>query len=337
VSTNYTGDPSATQSPGPTPGPGVIPIMNLPADGDPLAAASVAQAFKESADYIAYIQTQQPGSPWGDGTDGSFTFDGVAVSGQCTGPSGNVYTLIRDVTFSAITINNGITLETGGFRLWCTGQIQTVGTGAITNKGANASGGTGGAGAAQQTVSGGGAGGASAAAGTSTTNTIGSGNGGAGGGGGGAGSSNTPAATNKGRLHTYSAMTVGALVSPVQGINPVGGGGGGGGGANNGGTGGGGGGGGGVLCIMASKVRLATASNLSAKGGNGANGSGANSSGGGGGGGGLLLLHCATLVVDDASSVNAANCCPGGSAGTGVGTGVSGTAGSNGAVVVMTL
>lgn len=55
---NYTGIPSATQAPGAAPGSGVAPVLSLPSDGDVNSAASVAQAFKECADYIAYIQSK---------------------------------------------------------------------------------------------------------------------------------------------------------------------------------------------------------------------------------------------------------------------------------------
>ncbi len=57
MSTNYTGDPTATQAPAPTPGANEEPIAVLPADGDPVNAASVAQAFKVLADYVAYVNS----------------------------------------------------------------------------------------------------------------------------------------------------------------------------------------------------------------------------------------------------------------------------------------
>jgi hypothetical protein len=56
MATNYTGVPTATQAPGPTPAVGNYPILSLPDDGDALAVASVWQAFKECADFIAFIQ-----------------------------------------------------------------------------------------------------------------------------------------------------------------------------------------------------------------------------------------------------------------------------------------
>ncbi len=56
MSTNYTGNPTATQAPGPTPAPGNYPIVVIPVDGDALNSASIAQALKENADFIAYLQ-----------------------------------------------------------------------------------------------------------------------------------------------------------------------------------------------------------------------------------------------------------------------------------------
>lgn len=56
MSSQYTGNPTATQSPAPTPALGNYPIEVLPADGDALNASSVAQAFKVCADFIAFIQ-----------------------------------------------------------------------------------------------------------------------------------------------------------------------------------------------------------------------------------------------------------------------------------------
>ena len=55
MSSNYTGDETATQSPSPPPGPDVAPIVVLPSDGDADNAASVAQAFKVLADFIAWL------------------------------------------------------------------------------------------------------------------------------------------------------------------------------------------------------------------------------------------------------------------------------------------
>ncbi len=56
MSTPYTGDPAATEPPASAPAARGYPIVSLPNDGDALNAASVAQAYKVLADYLAYIQ-----------------------------------------------------------------------------------------------------------------------------------------------------------------------------------------------------------------------------------------------------------------------------------------
>jgi hypothetical protein len=55
MATNYTGVATATQAPSAAPEPGSAPVVVLPADGDPLNAASVAQSKKVLADYIAWM------------------------------------------------------------------------------------------------------------------------------------------------------------------------------------------------------------------------------------------------------------------------------------------
>jgi hypothetical protein len=56
MSTNYTGVETATQSPGAQPKDQVRPIVVLPSDGDALNAASIHQALKILADYVAFNQ-----------------------------------------------------------------------------------------------------------------------------------------------------------------------------------------------------------------------------------------------------------------------------------------
>ena len=56
MATDYTGSPSATQSPSPAPGAGVAPILRLPQDGvDARTAASLYQGFKTLADFVAWL------------------------------------------------------------------------------------------------------------------------------------------------------------------------------------------------------------------------------------------------------------------------------------------
>jgi len=57
MASNYTGVPTATQSPSPAPGTYVAPILNLPSDGDTLNVSSVLQSFKALADWSAWAST----------------------------------------------------------------------------------------------------------------------------------------------------------------------------------------------------------------------------------------------------------------------------------------
>ena len=66
MSSNYTGNPAGVQSPSPTPDAGSPPIVTLPADGDALIAASVAQMAKVPADALAFFQAPFANpSAWG--------------------------------------------------------------------------------------------------------------------------------------------------------------------------------------------------------------------------------------------------------------------------------
>lgn len=56
MATNYTGDPTAAESPGIAPALGGYPLVVIPDDGDDLDAASVTQAYKALADFIAFAQ-----------------------------------------------------------------------------------------------------------------------------------------------------------------------------------------------------------------------------------------------------------------------------------------
>jgi hypothetical protein len=50
----YTGNPVSAHTPATAPDPAALPILTLPASGDPATAASVMQAFQVLADYIAW-------------------------------------------------------------------------------------------------------------------------------------------------------------------------------------------------------------------------------------------------------------------------------------------
>ena len=52
----YTGNPTnASNSPAPLPGPGVLPIYQSLADGDPGNAATFNQGYKAAIDFIAWL------------------------------------------------------------------------------------------------------------------------------------------------------------------------------------------------------------------------------------------------------------------------------------------
>lgn len=99
MSSNYTGNPTATQAPGPQPAVQLLPVASLPADGDALSAASIAQAHKEAMDWIAFLAQKasatgddfnlnddfqgggfNPGY-WGGSVDAAFT--SIASSAGC--------------------------------------------------------------------------------------------------------------------------------------------------------------------------------------------------------------------------------------------------------------
>ncbi len=59
MSTTYEGNPAGVQSPATVPMPGTFPKQTIPADGEGATVASIAQALKVNADYVAYLM--QPG------------------------------------------------------------------------------------------------------------------------------------------------------------------------------------------------------------------------------------------------------------------------------------
>jgi hypothetical protein len=69
----YTGNPTATQAPGPQPAPVTPPISNLVVDGTAINAASVNQQTKEANDFLAWLSDPRAqlaagsvASHWGD-------------------------------------------------------------------------------------------------------------------------------------------------------------------------------------------------------------------------------------------------------------------------------
>lgn len=275
---------------------------------------------------------------FGDGSDGSVTFDGVTTVLGLAPSGGNTYTLTRDIYPSAMTINTGITINVAAFKIFVAGTLTNNGT--ISANGPNASGGTGGAGIVTATgtlfgTSGGGANGVTNGVGSAGTN-VGASNAGAGGNGGaatnagGAGGTVTAPLAVLGNVHSLpQALTTWSVQSTTVDARAFNAGAGGGsGGSDNAAATSGAGGAGGHFVGVYAKVIANGSGTISANGGNGSNGAGGagNAGGGGGGGGGVVILIYNSLTLGTVT-VN------GGAFGTGLGTGASGVAGSAGLIV----
>lgn len=350
MASNYTGNPSAAQAPSSAPGPGVVPVISIPAGTDTRSIESITQQMKVNADGLAYTWQFPLNGFFGDGSDGSVIFDGTStVLGLV--PSSSVYTLTRDIYCINITLSGASTVvKTNGYRIYAKGTVTTSGGAIISASGNNGSGSTAGTAGATGTVMAGASGGAGAASAVGNPGNNGTGYSyGGQGGTGGSGSTNPGGAgalggsltlnATLGSPRLYSASTLGAILgggasSPY--VNWYVGGGGGGSGGGNSGTSGGGGAGGGVLCIAARTLSLANASDLRAWGGNGGAGVSGNSGGGAGGGGGVAVIAYATLTAA-AGSMSSATNCAGGSGGAGFGTGATGGAGNTGTLFLIQL
>lgn len=251
---------------------------------------------------------------YGDGSDGTVT---IAVD----------TTLARDMYYENLTVNAGINLSTGGFRIFVRGTLTL--NGVIRNNGGNGlADGTAGQAAAEgflATGDNGGAGGAAAGVvGDNSINSLGgpggAGGSGSGGAGGGGGTANPPSEGfgGLGGPRAVPNALTGSTVGPVFYEGGAGGGGGGGDGT----AGGGGGGGGG--CIMISARVWAGSGVVQALGGNGGSPAAGNRGGGGGGGGGWIV------GISDGGISGITFDVSGGTMGTGSGTGTNGVNGSVG-------
>lgn len=362
MASNYTGNPFAAQAPASVPSPGVAPILSLIQDADGNTSANLYQAWKVLADYVAYLMRSAAGAAFGDGLDGTLTFDGAAtVLGLV--PSAGKYTMNRDIYAGAgnndlIVTGAGTQLATNGYRIFCRGSVRTLLGGIITANGASAVGATQGAELAFGSIATGSAGGAG---GTSTvgaqgvdraysslgaiTNAGSGGLGSAGAGGRGALATLGDMAFMPGRRlytpHLFGMLAGAGFSTPYASntgvIAPVYSGLGGGGGGFGGGNGGGGGAGGGLLCIAASRVILANGTDLQVLGGNGGNAAGTNAGGGGGGSGGAIMIAVPGVLEVTGTAFSTATSCTGGTGGTKNGTGVAGTNGTTGAFFTVVL
>lgn len=286
---------------------------------------------------------------YGDGSDGTVTFDGSSVVLGIT-PSANAYTLARDIFVAAMTVNNGVTIVTAGFRIFVAGTLTNNGTikwdgnngnaatpgGALNNVSGSISANSGAA--SPGTAGGAGATGVGSGGTNQTITSLGGrgGSGGAGASAGGAAGTQTANGPGNGSIRALPWAILGQL---QQGVNSstvvcVGGGTGGGGGGGDATHAGGGGGGGGGIVIVVAKTFAGTGT-ISAKGGNGGNAaaSGTNSGGGGGGGGGVVVVisSSASGGAITGQTITAA----GGTHGTHLGTGSDGLDGNAGITVVL--
>ena len=280
-----------------------------------------------------HVHAQVFAGVFGDGSDGAVTCDGSTdlTSKGFGAPSSSIYTMTRDVFCTSLTINNTVTVNPAGWRIFCMGTLTNNGTiSALGNAGlAN---GNNGAALTQNTLQrgqpgGGGATGAGSAgtntngAGLNTAGTGGTGTSGAGGAGGTAGASGNSWFRNPGAA--LAGITW--VISAVGGIS--GGPGGGGGGCDGTNKGGGGGSGGGAVVIFAWAVNNGSGT-ITAAGGAGGTPTAGNTGGGGGGSGGLILAY--TLSAWTAGTTSVA----GGGAGSPHGTGTNNaTAGGAGTVL----
>jgi len=286
---------------------------------------------------------------YGDGSDGTQTFDGTTTILAMV-PVANVYTLLRDMFLSTSSINNGVTIISNGFRLYCKGTLTNNGTIRWSgNDGTN----TGVAGLSKYnsqssininvgTSSPGTAGGTGTiASGINGVNNAASslsfggagGKGGAGASGGGQRGTQVTILGPVGSMRDqakilFTRATTSTVFSQLLG--GTGGGGGGGDGVN---VGGGGGSGGAIVVLIA--LYIAGTGTISANGGNGGAGApaGTNCGGGGGGGGGIVLIISRSANNDVISGQTLT--VTGGVGGAGVGLGVAGSNGVNGRTVVL--
>jgi len=341
MASTYTGNPTATQSPSPPPGPGVLPIFNLPTDGDDYAASSVEQSFKTAADFIGWLMQSRVHPIFGNASSGSTYSTHDAVYAAST-------TIAEPVEWNNMTVNTGVELQIGA-------PIQVRGTltlndGAsiVANAPLSGSYDTGAASPLwlRTGTKGGVYGGAAPVAfgyATADVDIVAPGGNGGSGGAGSGGAGQTPATwstvagwtpTASGILMAPPGFWAGPIDTPVSSptarvcrLHPLAGGMGGaaGGPGDGGGNGGDGGHGAGVIWIAARHVVVSGTPVISAQGSQGYNSAVPNAGGGGGGGGGVIILIYETITgasyFSDFANV------AGGAAGTGSGVTTAGSSG----------
>lgn len=263
-------------------------------------------------------------------------------------------TLAGDSYYANLTINTGINLNTGGFRIFVSGTLTLSGTSIISRNGNNGTNGDTGTAAGAAIAAGsigggtvGGAGGAAGVAGSAGGAPTGGTSVGGGGGAGGRGNVNVVLSGAGGAISIVTAANGGIQVlrdvsRGISGRHLAGavlsggtGGGGGGGGSTGATRNGGGGGSGAGVVIIAANVITGTGT-ITAIGGNGGNGSSTGGttnggSGGGGGGGAVVIVNNQFTGGFTITQVLVS----GGAAGTVSTGGTAGSAGTAGTIVLL--
>lgn len=289
--------------------------------------AAVFKSVQIGGTTIQYVITNSGIFSYGDGEDGA-----VVISVNTT--------LTRDMNYTDLTVNSGVTLNTGSYRIFVTGTLTLNGT--ISRSGNNASGTTGGAALADGYLKGSQAGGAGGGGGSDGSNGSPGGTGGSvtnslgttgfaggvggdaglgvvlfGGAAGAAGSWSIALVKLKVGVQLAELLDVTATGSKIKYNNSSasggggGGAGGGGGSGNTGGNGGGAGSAGGIIAIYARTIVISATGSIVANGGNGANATngsaGAAACGGGGsaGNGGVIILTYNQLTNGGSITVTA--------------------------------
>lgn len=262
-------------------------------------------------------------------TKGNAGFFPAATDGNAVIASDT--TLLRDMYYDNLTINEGATLYSNGFRIFA--RTSVVNNGIIDRSGLNASGTSATTALAAGTLAAGAAGGAGGTAagtvgGASATSLGGAGGaGGLGSGGaGGLGGTNTLNTAASGGVETFQNVDRSREGKNIVGTSITGGSGGGGAGGD-GVAGGAGGGGGGLVVIMSPSIT--GTGKIKAVGGAGYTPiTGGNKGGGGGGGGGIVALISENNIAATSLTINVS----GGAGASGVGTGVTGQNGTIGRI-----
>lgn len=284
-----------------------------------------------------------PSGMYGDGSDGSHTFDGsTTILGMV--PSMNVYTLTRDIFLTSSTINNGVSIITSGCRIFCKGTLTNNGTieyngnnglangtaGALLTSSSwtitNAVGSAGGAGTTGNGGNGGSSGGLAVFGGAGATAGTGTGSAGSGG-------TATAFPTDTSPPRWFPEALIGRYLNTSGTYITFFGGTGGGGGGGDGATAGGGGGSGAGIIVIAAFAFSGTGTIETLGGNGGSPGAGVNTGGGAGGGGGVITIISSSISSGAISGQTISVL--GGMGGSGFGLGGNGNPGGSGTTVLL--